>query len=156
MNDCSDTAVNDVKPFHWGLVPCFWKQTKTRALWGIHPACEVRRRWGKRRWICHCVPQTPARRDTADLMAWGSGVFSYAVVTSCMRLLMRGRLYDSQNMTHSSLWIQLSGFQLGHRLHNRASHHRAHGSAKLWHEHASELQWGSNRRSTYSMEEMSV
>lgn len=99
---------------------------------------------------------TPARRDTADLMAWGSGVFLYAVVTSCMRLLMRGRLYDSQNMTHSSLWIQLSGFQQGHRLLSRASHHRAHSSAKLWHKHASELQWGSNHHSTYSIEEMSV
>lgn len=51
-----------------------------------------------------------------------------------MRLLLRGRLYDSQIMTHSSLWLQLSGFQQTRKLLNWTSHQRAHSSATVNHD----------------------
>lgn len=80
-------------------------RTTTR---GIHPVFEMRPRSGKRRWSRHCVPQKQAGRDDG----WFNGVrlrcVLYAVIVPCMRLLMRGRLYDSQNMTHSSLALDFS------------------------------------------------
>lgn len=90
--------------FSLGSCAAFVKTT-TR---GIHPAFEMWPRSGKRRWIRRCVPQTQAGGDDG----WFNGVrlrcVLYAVIVPCMRLLMRGRLYDSQNMTHSSLWLWIS------------------------------------------------
>lgn len=85
--------------FSLGSCAAFVRTTRR----GIHPVFEMWPRSGERRWIRHCVPQTQAGRDDG----WFNGVrlrcVWYAVIVPCMRLLMRGRLYDSQNMTHSSL-----------------------------------------------------
>lgn len=90
--------------FSLGSCAAFMKTT-TR---GINPVFEMWLCSSKWRRIRHCVPQTQAGRDEG----WFHGVrlrcVLYAVIVPCMRLLMRGRLYDSQNMTHSSVATDFS------------------------------------------------
>lgn len=106
-----------------------------RALWGIHPACvNVAAQDGGSVTACRT-----RGGDTADLAVRRSGVFDMQ-----LRRLLRGRLYDSQIMTHSSLWLQLSGFQQTRELLNQTSRQRARSSAKPWRKQASQRCSGSS------------
>lgn len=115
----------------FGSSPCLWNKADECAKelceeFTPHVQCDCTRPW-----VCHCVPQTPVGRD----YGWFNGVrlqcVLYAVAAPCMRRLLRGRLYDSQIMTHSSLRLQLSGFQQMRKLLNWTSHQRAHRSATV-------------------------
>lgn len=110
-----------------------------RALWGIHPACVNAAAQGSG-YVTAC--------HTRWRYGWFNGAplrcVLHAAAAARMRLLVRGRLYDSQIMTHSSLWLQLSGFQQTPKLLNQTSHQRARSSAKSWRKQASQRCSGSS------------